>query len=285
MNTKDLALDARLFCLFKGDPGAGKSIAAGSFPKPYFFDLDARIEAVVNYWRPRGREFEYDRNMTVPEILNKLQGFKSYCPFETLVFDGITSAADDLISAMIGTRDAGKKKVVRGGIELAQVEDYGGESRGLTQILSDLRYISLVHNVHVIVTAHVLTTESKDIKTKVVSVSRQLLTAGKKVAAKLPKDFNEAYHFDVQSPLEVDAMPQYTCITRHVGEDWAKTALPLPIRLNFTDGSLFDIIMDELSKYDYIKPIQHSAEPLPDADVLGNIQRSSDKNAFVVQDF
>lgn len=61
MNTTDVILDERLFCLFKGDPGSGKSIAAGSFPNPYFIDNDGRMKSVINFWRPRGKEFEYDR--------------------------------------------------------------------------------------------------------------------------------------------------------------------------------------------------------------------------------
>lgn len=267
MNTSNVALDSRLFCLFKGDPGSGKSVAAGSFPKPYFFDLDHRIKAVVNYWRPRGKEFEYDHFSTTAAIISRLEDLKRYCPFETVVFDGITSSSDLLVSDMIGSREGNKKKIMKAGIELAQIEDYGGESRGLTVILDGLVAISLLHNVHVIVTAHVLAVESTDLKTKKTTVSRSLLTAGKKIAAKLPKDFDEAYHFQVVDSMEMNAPPRYTCITKNVGADWAKTALPLPLQIDFTDGSLFGTIMAELSKYDYIRPIQHTAEPRTDIDI------------------
>jgi hypothetical protein len=260
-NTRDIKLDTRFFCLFKGDPGAGKSIAAASYPNPYFFDIDGRMKSVMNYWRPRGREFEYDRYTNFQSVHRRLEEFVAYCPFETLVYDGITSGADDIIDEMIRTRDSGKKRVVRAGIETAQIEDYGGESQGLKMIINLLKTISFRHNTNVIVTAHVLTTESTDLKSKVTTTSRTLLTAGKKVAAKLPKDFDEAYHFDVQSGFGPEDPPKYTIVTKNTGWDWAKTALPIPIRIDFTDGSLYDIIMKNLEGKDFVRAVNDPGDP------------------------
>lgn len=244
MNTADIKLDQRLFCLFKGDPGSGKSIAAGSFPKPYFIDNDGRMKAVINFWRPRGKEFEYDRFSSFLETNRKLEEFMNYCPFETIVYDGITTGADIILQTMIDTRDSGAKKKLRGGIELLQIEDYGGEDRGLTTIINNLKALSFKWNIHVVVTAHVLTVEQTDVTKKVTNVSRTLLTAGKKVAAKLPVSFDEAYHFDVQTSMDMaNPMPKYTIITSNTGWDWAKTALGLPLRIDFTNKSLFNEIM------------------------------------------
>jgi len=249
MNTKDIKIDKRFFCLFKGDPGTGKSIAAASYPKPYFFDMDGRMKSVVNYWRPRAKEFEYDRFNSFYQVNHRLEEFYSYCPFETLVYDGITSGADQILADMLSTRDKGAKKVLRGGIEMYQIEDYGGESRGLQIVIDNLKAISFKHGINCIVTAHVLTTESTDLKSKVTTTSRTLLTAGKKVAAKLPKDFDEAYHFDVQANMEVGGDPKYTVVTRNTGWDWAKTALPIDTRIDFTNGSLYDLIMVQLNAH------------------------------------
>src|SRR6266702_6613989 len=104
MNTKDIALDTRFFCLFKGDPGSGKSIAAASFPKPYFFDNDFRMKSVINFWRPRGKEFEYDRYTDFQSVNRRLEQFYQECPFETLVYDGITTGADMILKTMVDTR-------------------------------------------------------------------------------------------------------------------------------------------------------------------------------------
>jgi hypothetical protein len=264
--TANVSLDTRFFCLFKGDPGTGKSIAAASYPGkkdnpnigPYFMDNDGRMKSVINYWRPRGREFEYDRFGSYIALNKQLEEFYNYgCPYYTIVYDGITTGGDQILSDMIDTRDAHAKKNVRAGIELLQIEDYGGESRGLSVIINNLKAISFRHGTNVIVTAHVLTSESTDLKTKVTTVSRTLLTAGKKVAAKLPVHFDECYHFDIQTGMSVgpDDKPKYSVITRNVGFDWAKTALPIPTRIEFTDGSLYDIIMGHLAGKEFVQPV------------------------------
>jgi hypothetical protein len=251
MNTADVQLDQRLFCLFKGDPGSGKSIAAGSFPKPYFIDNDGRMKSVINFWRPRGKEFEYDRFDDFLTTNRRLEELYISCPFETIVYDGITTGADIILKTMIETRDAGAKKKLRGGIELLQIEDYGGEDRGLTTIINNLKALSFKWNINVIVTAHILTVEQTDITKKVTSVSRTLLTAGKKVAAKLPVNFDEAYHFDVQTSMDMaNPAPKYTIVTSNTGWDWAKTALGLPLRIDFTDKSLYDEIMKSVLNKD-----------------------------------
>lgn len=253
--TEDIRLDTRFFCLFKGDPGAGKSIAAASYPGhkekenigPYFIDNDVRMKSVINYWRPRGREFHFDQFETFLDTNKRLEDFMKHgCPYRTIVYDGITTGSEVILNDMIVTRPATSKKVTRGGIEFLQIEDYGGEMRGLITLINNLKYISVTQGTNVIVTAHVLTTETYDIKTRVTTESRSLLTAGKKVAARLPVDFDEAYHFDVQPDLDITKMPRYTILTHNVGRDWAKTALPLPLRLDFTDASLYEKIMEQL---------------------------------------
>lgn len=277
MKVADIPIDTRFFCLFKGDPGSGKSIAASSYPDAYFFDMDYRMKSIKTFWTMQNTErarqilagLEYDRYTDFLSVNRRLEQFMGYCPFKTLVFDGITSGADVILNTMIATRDAGAKRNVRGGVELYQIEDYGGESRGLQTIIDNLKALSFRWELNVIVTAHILETAQTDLKSRITTVSRTLLTAGKKVAAKLPKDFDEAYHFDVQPSLDVSQPPRYTIITHNVGQDWAKTALPLPMRLDFTDAPLYDIIMAELAKHpEIVQPVNSSSE-LP---IQGNME-------------
>lgn len=253
--------------MFKGDPGSGKSIAAVSYPKPYVFDNDRRMKSVVNFWRPRGKEFEYDYFDSFLKLNKRLEEFYGYCPFETLIYDGITTGSDQILQDMISTRDVSAKKIKRAGIELLQIEDYGGEMRGLQVILDNLKAISFRWGVNVIVTAHILTTESTDIKTKVTTTSRSLLTAGKKIAAKLPVHFDEAYHFDVQTSLDILEGPKYTVVTRNTGWDWAKTALPIPTRIDFTNNSLYDLIMAELKDKEFVRAANDPGVPQPKSDL------------------
>ena len=270
MTTEDVNLDTRFFCLFKGDPGSGKSIAAASYPGhkeksnigPYFMDNDGRMKSVVNYWRPKGREFHYDRFDSFLALNTRLEKFYTHePPYQTIVYDGITTGSDQILADMISTRETDKKKVKRAGIEFLQIEDYGGESRGLQVIIDNLKAISFRWGVNVIVTAHVLTIESTDIKTRVTTTSRSLLTAGKKIAAKLPVHFDECYQFDVQTDMDVTAPPKYTVVTRNTGWDWAKTALPIPARIDFTNGSLYDIIMNHLEGKQFVRATNNPDAP------------------------
>ncbi len=269
MDTSDVALDTRFFCLFKGDPGTGKSIAAASYPGhrsnpkigPYFIDTDRRIKSVINYWRPRGREFHYDHFSNFFQINQKLEEFMGYCPYQTIVLDGITTTGKLLLKTMVDTREAGSKKIIRGGIELNQIEDYGGEGKGLDTIINNLQVISLRHAVNVIVTAHVLETSSSNIKTGQTTVSRSLLTGGKKVAASLPVYFDEAYHFDVKSSMNPDERPRHTIVTHNVGEDWAKTALPIDLRIDFTDSSLYNEVMKQLEGKEFVRVVNKEDTP------------------------
>jgi len=262
MTSDEIKLDDRIFALFKGDPGCGKSIAAASFPEPYFFDLDGRMKSVANFWRPRGKKFTFDHYTSFDPLFDKLEQFSEYCPFGTLIYDGLTSGGDQILNDMLRFRGRSSKKIMRGArIEQYQIEDYGGEGRGLQMIVDKLKDISFRKGVHVIVTAHVLTTESTDLKTKQTITSRTLLTAGKKVAAKLPKDFDEAYHFDIQPGFGPDDPPKYTIVTKNTGWDWAKTALPLPLRIDFTDASLYVIIMKHLEGYEFVRAVNEPGEP------------------------
>ena len=62
------------------------------------------------------------------------------------------------------------------------------------------------------------------------------MTGGRKIAAEIPVYFNEAYHF-YNTPSG-----GFEIITKADGEDWAKTSLPLPERIDFTHKNLYDII-------------------------------------------
>jgi hypothetical protein len=44
--------------------------------------------------------------------------------------------------------------------------------------------------------------------------------------------------------------PKYTIVTSNTGWDWAKTALGLPLRIDFTDKSLYDEIMKSVHNKD-----------------------------------
>jgi hypothetical protein len=131
------------------------------------------------------------------------------------------------------------------------MEDYKYEVVVIEAILDALKSLSVQHNIHVIVEAHVLTVSSVDMKTKVTNVSRSIVTVGNKPPVIIPTKFNETYHFDVDTtfgPANEPSTVRYIARTQHTGADWAKTALPLPPVIDFTKKSFYDEIMK------YVRP-------------------------------
>jgi len=245
-----------LICLFKGDPGTAKSPAAASFPDPYILDLDGRIASVASYWRGKERNIKYDTLINdYPKLCDKLDALIRYNPYGTVVLDSITTLARSLHTLIFQARgagsqarekdDDGKKRLYLNaaklpgkfeGIPVLEIDDYKTESTGIIQILDACRVLwNGGKGCNVIVIAHVIEVETKDLKNRVTR-TRAIMTGGRKIAAEIPVYFNEAYHF-YNTPSG-----GYEIITKADGEDWAKTSLPLPERLDFTHKNLYDEI-------------------------------------------
>jgi hypothetical protein len=266
-----LSMGDKQVALFKGDPGTGKTIAAASYSEGkndvYFFDLDQRIRPLVlHFGHPDMAGYRkcikfdtYSGESAWADLCNKLDSLISYNPYAMLCMDSLTALSRMLISLMLIARgEAGKQKLKRGGVALTQIEDYSGEANGINQVLDALRVISGGSKCHIIMTAHVIEVSNKTREGNI-SFSRTLVNAGaKKTVAEIPAYFDEAYHFDVG--LGDTGLPMYRVITRNVGTDWAKTALPIPSEIDFTArkdatteaerfGLLYPIIMGHLGLY------------------------------------
>jgi hypothetical protein len=230
--TSDIEMGDKIFALFKGEPGSGKTVAAGSFPGPiYFFDMDGRMKPLKKMF-PDRTDISYD-TFTINDYVkfeNKFNMIIGRNDYATVVLDSLTSMALTALKYSLTTR--GKEGLMKGVIQLREIEDYGVEAQVLIDILEELRKLKC----HVIVTAHVLETEQTDIKKKVTTRTRTLLTGGKKVAAMIPKNFDEVWHFDVQTSPEIGKAPMRSIYTDTAGEDFAKTALPLPFEVKYQDN-------------------------------------------------
>jgi hypothetical protein len=230
--------------LMKGEPGLGKSIAAASYPKPmYIFDFEDKMDAVKNYYtnivkKPEVlKDIEFDTYRNWDTAWLKLTQFGISCKYKTIVFDSLTASAWLAIMSLVRLKgESGGKKV--GNIKVAGIEDYGGEAAALNNMLD--QFISLRQmGVTVILTAHVLRVTDKVLGGPSVE-SRTLLTGGKKVAAGIPGVFHETYHFEVDA-LD-PATPKYIVRTSHSGDDFARTSLPLPGKIDWTKKVFYDEI-------------------------------------------
>ncbi len=260
MKLEDAKLDS-INLLFKGEPSGGKSLAAASFPNCYIFDFESRIRSVANYWLPKGkRDIAFDTygRKDFQKFQDKVNLFASHCPYDTIIFDTLTSVVDLLLYHAAELRGTGKgSRILAGGLKMNTIEDYGAEDAMLRSLMAHIRDMKIKYKILV---AHVIQREQK-VGTQSV-ITRQLITAGKAAGAKVPAYFDEIYHF--QQKPDMNMRPSFVALTMNTGDDFARTTLNLKKEIDFTNKSFFDIIKGELTK-PYIAP-----ENLP------NIEAASD---------
>lgn len=243
-----------LFAIFKGESGAGKSVAALSFPKPYVMDFDVKMPSIALKHFP-GKEIIWDTFPDIFVLTDKLNDLMLDCPYETIIADSFTGLASVVIASVAKTKNEPVpellKRVKSGSIEMMGIDYYNAEDRYCNFFIEQLKrlYLKSGNPKHIIVTAHVVTVESSpDLKTKVVTRTRSIVSKGRKVGAWLPTGFDDMYIFYHEPPDlgEIDQTPRRIMITEAFGEDSAKCSFPFPRRIDFTNGNLFDKIKENL---------------------------------------
>lgn len=237
------------YSLFKGEPGTLKSTEALSYPKPQFWmSWDRKMNALVRPMRawginPKDIEFEDFGEWTKARM--KLESFQLNFPYKTLVIDSITSCADMMLRQVMkskgGVTRASGAQAGRaiGGIATNELEDFNAESAGLTELIALTKDIHKFHKVDVILIGHIIRTDYKDPAGKQ-HISRVLVTAGKKPAAKIPAYCDETYHFGVEPSMIVGQGGDYSILTSNTGDDFARTTLELDTKIKLGNDPLYD---------------------------------------------
>jgi hypothetical protein len=272
-----------IFALFKGENGSGKSVAALSFPKPYVFDHDRKMPAIAQKHQGlkhiKKQDIHWDTYQDVFGIGDKLKELYDYfpyesqakadeagfsgsneCPYETLIGDTITGCSytciktvDDVkgqnILDMLQNIKVSKKGAKT--IELRSYDTYNGEDSFLKYYIDTLKFLWARpgNPKNVIICAHVIVSEqSGPPGTSIKTVTRRIVTAGNKIAAYIPAQFDEVYQFatDQGSAFDGNSQVKHLCYTQGVGDDFAKTSYNLPSCIDFTNKSLFDLISDKV---------------------------------------
>lgn len=240
-----------LLSLFKGEPGTAKTPSAVTYPGSYLIDLDGRASATVAYWKGK-KKFHFDTLVNdYPKLCEKLDGLIRYNPYGTVIIDSITTLARSIHTLIFEARskgaqakEANKRIYINAakipgkfeGIPVLEIDDYKTESTGIIQILDACRVLwNNGAGCNVIIIAHVIEVENKDLKGKITR-TRAIMTGGRKIAAEIPVYFNEAYHFFT------GLSGGYSIVTKNDGEDWAKTSLPLPKEIDFTNKDFYQLI-------------------------------------------
>lgn len=249
MPTMESVSNAVHYTLLKGEPGVRKSTAAITYPKPqYWFSYDQKMNALklpMKLWSIDPKLIEYDDYYDWDKAVQKLEQLTMICKYKTIVIDSITSCADMMLRQTLkkkigNTRASGAaagKNV--GGIPVNEIEDYNAEAGGLNELIALTKLIKSNNNVDIILIAHVIRTDYKDLNGKI-NVSRTIVTAGKKPAAKIPAYCDEIYHFGYErSPVEGQQGPLIIS-TQNTGEDYARTTLNLPDVIKLEDDNLYE---------------------------------------------
>ena len=248
-NMNDVGFDA-LYVMMKGEPGTRKSTQALSFPGPqYWFSWDRKMNGIMlpmKKWGIDPRTINYDDYDDWAKGKQMLEKLQVNCPYKTIVIDSLTSMADMTLRQTMKvkygvTRQSGQAagKLVAG-IAVNEIEDYNAESSALNELIALTKDIHNFHKVNVILIAHVVKAEYRDTTKKTTHISRQIVTAGKNVAAKIPAYCGEVYHFNIDQGFVEGQGGDYTVLTTHTGDDFARTALELPSKIAFGDKPLYD---------------------------------------------
>lgn len=235
--TSDIDLGGYLRILLKGENGCGKTILSTSFPGPiYVFDFDGRMNP-VKLMRPTRTDIEYDTYLTPDDFekyMLKMQQLQLSNPFKTIVIGSLTSLASQAISYAMAKRPAGNE-MDYGIIKGTDIAHFGAEARALLKTLQIIRQLKC----HFILEAHIVTVDIKDISGKITGQSFRLMTGGKGIAAALPGEFNEIWYMNARPPVAVGNPPIREIFTVKEGMHTAKTALPLPGKIEIKGLDFF----------------------------------------------
>lgn len=246
---------AVLSVLMKGEPGTRKSTCALSFPKPQFWvSYDFKMESLgipMRQWKINPKDIEFQNFKDWNSGKKKLEDLQvnpvtaDRRRIATLVVDSVTSMGDSVNQQTLQLKQGTSRKSgadagrIVGGIAVNEVEDYNAEAAAFQELIAILKDIRQTYKINTILIAHILQTETRSLDGKT-HMSRTLVTGGKKVAAKIPAYFGEIYHFNIETSLDASKGGQYSCLTTHTGDDFARTSLPLEPKIIFGNEPLYD---------------------------------------------
>ena len=247
-----------MYTMLKGEPGTRKSTQALSYPgKQFWFSWDRKMQGILLPMRKWGidpKRIDYEDYDDWNKPKQQLEKFQVNCPYDVLIFDSITSCADmtlrQTLSLKAGAvrRSGAQAGKMIAGIAVNEIEDYNAESSALNELIAITKDIqnykkSQGQALTIILIAHVMEVQ-KTVNNEQIA-SRTIVTAGKRVAAKIPAYCSEVYHFGVEKSMVAGQGGAITIKTHHTGDDFARTALDLPPTITIGDDPLYD---------KYIKP-------------------------------
>lgn len=260
----DVKLD-HLFIMLKGEPGTRKSTSALSYPTPqYWVSTDQKMEALnlpAKRWGVKMKDIHFDDYTDWNKPKAKLEQLQVNCPYRTIIVDSITSMGDSMTSQVrkfkqsSGSESKGK---TIGGIPVSGLEEFNAESGAFKEMIALLKDIHKFHKVHIILIAHVIGQRKDDEGNSSTHHSRIIVSGAAQISAKIASYVTEAYHFNIEKGFNADTSDsKYGLFTSHMGNDYARTSLPLPSKIIFDNDPLYEKwILPAIVKQTQEKPIE-----------------------------
>lgn len=252
-STADIKMGQATMSLFTGINGAGKTVALGSYPGPiYIYDFDGRMAPLLKM-HPDRKDIFYDTFLSFEKANRQMKRWMADgpdlsplgTPYRTVGADSLTTVSKTIIRDNKRLLRPGGNKNQKGTIQTAEIEDYNYEVSGIEDLLSFLKTMKEDHNMNAILTAHLIAWDAA-VPGQIgrTEVKTQILTAGKKIAPFVPCIFDECYYFETESSTEGVKRFAYT---EDFAGNSAKTALPLPYKIDFTNKSFYEEIRAALA--------------------------------------
>lgn len=247
MSTLDQSAD-KPFILIKGEPGLRKSSQALGFPGPqYWFSFDRKMSGILipaKLWGIDPKTISYDDYDDWNKAKTKFEKLVFDCPYKTIVVDSLTTMADTVLRQTLKVKAGEIRKSGQaagrtvGGIVVNEMEDYNAETSAFNEMLSLCKEIQSVNDVTIILIAHVMEVHNKNISGQT-TVVRTIVTAGKRVAAKVPALCTEVWHFNRKASIVYGEGSTFICATETNGDDFARTSVGLPASFEFKDEPIY----------------------------------------------
>jgi hypothetical protein len=234
LKLSDQKLGARIVALITSPNGYGKSNLAASFARSgrtKFYDFDGRMQGVKFFSgdKPYIENVEYDtyNHKNFKKFQDEIEGLQIRCPYTCVVIDSLTNLSTTMITYQMQVKGTAGK-TTKSGVAVSTWDEINGETMMCSQMMDILKCLPC----HVILTAHPIK------KTNVSgdgSIRYDSITAyGNKVPSIIPTYFNEHWMIDLEASARTsDGMKRFL-YTQPTPKFDAKTALPLPDKIDIT---------------------------------------------------
>ncbi len=236
MLTSDLPTDSFRRYLFLGRSGSGKSTAAAQWRgdcKKYLFSLDGRVANLRHY--PNIEFDSYKSTDGFSAIDRKIESLQKSCPFEVVMFSGISGLLDCLIHEAITTLKLKNRRLHQiGNVVIPDLEHHLYVSTAVNHIL----YKGLFTlPCDVILEGHIVNAYDSQ-----GNITGNKLLSTDKLAEKIPSYFDEVWEFYKTSMIKAQPPDFFVNFSSSV----ARTSRTnLPQRMNITKSSLWEKIKEQ----------------------------------------